>query len=256
MNIEILVVTHKNLSDSLIKGRIPILVGNQKDFIDHPKICYRDDLNDNISEKNKNYSELTAIYWAWKNIDKGIIGIEHYRRRFCHKKEPLETDIIEEKLQDHDMIVTKKVFRPNILKRDYEKHHIIEDLKVTREVILELYPEYTQVFDIVMTRDWYHSLNMFITKKETFNAYCSWLFDILFAVEDRIEVCGRDVYQARVFGFLSERLLDVWITYNKIKIYETEVEFLEMNSYLVSMKKMNQKILSMKSKIFCINGDK
>ncbi len=46
-----------------------------------------DDTGDNISEKNRNYSELTAIYFAWKNQEKldnpDYIGLMHYRRQFC-----------------------------------------------------------------------------------------------------------------------------------------------------------------------------
>ena len=39
-----------------------------------------DDEGENISEKGKAYSELTAIYWAWKNCDADYIGFNHYRR--------------------------------------------------------------------------------------------------------------------------------------------------------------------------------
>ena len=42
---------------------------------------------DNISDKNETYCELTAMYWAWKNIKKiypdiEYIGLNHYRRYF------------------------------------------------------------------------------------------------------------------------------------------------------------------------------
>ena len=54
-----------------------------------------DDTGDNISEKNRNYSELTGIYWAWKNLDKldnpSYIGFMHYRRQFCFDESLLES---------------------------------------------------------------------------------------------------------------------------------------------------------------------
>ena len=41
-----------------------------------------DDEGDNISNKNKTYCELTAQYWAWKNMEADYYGFFHYRRYF------------------------------------------------------------------------------------------------------------------------------------------------------------------------------
>lgn len=43
-------------------------------------MAYRDNEGDNISGKNPDYCELTAQYWAWKNIDCDYYGFFHYRR--------------------------------------------------------------------------------------------------------------------------------------------------------------------------------
>jgi hypothetical protein len=45
-----------------------------------------DDTGDQISERNEFYSELTILYWLWKNFDRTQMkywGIVHYRRYFC-----------------------------------------------------------------------------------------------------------------------------------------------------------------------------
>ncbi len=42
-----------------------------------------DNTGDNISEKNRMYSEWSVIYWIWKNCkDAEYIGLNHYRRYF------------------------------------------------------------------------------------------------------------------------------------------------------------------------------
>ena len=82
MNIKILVVTHKKYWMPKIEMYLPIQVG----LINKNDLGYlKDNTGDNISYKNPNYCELTAMYWAWKNIDVDYIGICHYRRYFTNK---------------------------------------------------------------------------------------------------------------------------------------------------------------------------
>ena len=45
-----------------------------------------DNTGDNISAKNPNYCELTALYWAWKNLEADYVGLVHYRRYFTNKE--------------------------------------------------------------------------------------------------------------------------------------------------------------------------
>ncbi len=65
--------------------------------------------------------------------------------------------------------------------------------------------------------------NMFIMKKKDFDEYCKWLFDILFKLESQIDISNYDNYQSRIFGFLSERLFNVWIKKHNLKIKEIPV---------------------------------
>lgn len=74
---QILGVTHKEYQFPKDALYTPIQVNAQK----NKDLGYlKDNEGDNISFKNNNYCELTAMYWAWKNLSCDIIGINHYRR--------------------------------------------------------------------------------------------------------------------------------------------------------------------------------
>ena len=83
-----------------------------------------------------------------------------------------------------------------------------------------------------MKRKSAHMFNMFIMKKEYVNSYCSFIFDILFELEKRIDISGYNKYQARVFGFISELLLDVWIEQNNLKYKEVSVINIKKTNWL------------------------
>ena len=68
---------------------------------------------------------------------------------------------------------------------------------------------------------------MFVMKRSLFDEYCTWLFDILFELEKRTDMTGYDTYEARLFGFMSERLFNVWLERQNLKKVEIPVVFLE-----------------------------
>ena len=81
--IKIYVATHKKVPMPEKSIYQPIRVGaalNEDDFG-----YVRDDTGDNISNKNKNFCELTATYWILKNDNSDIVGLKHYRRYFFKK---------------------------------------------------------------------------------------------------------------------------------------------------------------------------
>ena len=58
---------------------------------------------------------------------------------------------------------------------------------------------------------------MFITKWEYFDAYSEWLFDILFEVERRVPPID-DPVQSRIYGYMSERLINVFCEYHHLHV--------------------------------------
>lgn len=227
MDIQILVAAHKKFPMPADKKLyLPVLVGATKNY--KKEIEYqRDDEGDNISYKNSNYNELTAIYWAWKNLDADVIGLAHYRRLFSMSRKReldniLNRNDIESLLGKAPIILPKK--RNYYIETNYSHYvhaHHKEPLDETRRVIQKNYPKYLNVFDSVMKQKSAHMFNMFIMKNKEFKQYASWLFDILFEVEKNIDISDYSVQEARVFGYISELLLDVWIETNNKKYIET-----------------------------------
>lgn len=233
VNTKIIVAAHKSAempTDSELY--YPVFVGKAL----HPELDlpYHSD-NDglNISEKNPNYNELTAVYWAWKNIDAEAYGLVHYRRYLSLNKNKnlnsiLTKEQVDDLLEKNDIILPKK--RNYFIESNYSHYihsHQQEPIDVTRLIIAENFPEYLDSFDKVMKKTSAHIFNIFIMKKKPFNEYCEWMFDILNQVESRIDISEYDAYESRVYGFISELLLDTWLNVNS-SYQTTEVNFVYM----------------------------
>ena len=217
-----------------------------------------DDTGDNISFKNKYYSELTGIYWAWKNQYADIIGCCHYRRFFTNKKEPISyqvkrllyylaglhrkrfgliyTDNVElfkktiltkneiyEILSSHDAIFPQqRKFRYSV-KEHYRRYHDLRDINLIEEILVEKYPEYLPAFIAVMTGNRLYANNMFILRKSDYDKLMLWWFELLFEFESRINKADYKGYQERIMGFIAERLLTIWVYHQKLNIKELPV---------------------------------
>lgn len=236
MDIKILVAMHKpawHPSDSVY---YPIHVGaGGKEPIEG---IASDNTGENISPKNASFCELTGLYWAWKNLQCDYIGLCHYRRYFGHfilpnasvekKKQSIFSQRdYESLLKKYDVILpTKWIHTRENVKEHYAKYHREMDLLHVRNVIMQLHPEYGASFDMVMDKHSQHVYNMFVMQKAKFDSYCEWLFSILFKVEQESDITNYDEYQARVYGFLAERLLDVWMLNQNLRTTEAHVVFL------------------------------
>ena len=114
----------------------------------------------------------------------------------------------------------------------YIHAHHKQDLEVTRAIIARKCPEYLPAYDLYMSKTHGHHFNMFVMKKELLQHYCTWLFDILFELERELDMTGYTVNDRRVFGFVSERLLDAWLTTNNISFEELSIVYMEHQNWL------------------------
>ena len=145
--ITIYVATHKKAEFPKEKIYKPIRVGSALNSDDFG--YQRDDIGENISNKNKSFCELTATYWIMKNDKSDIVGLTHYRRYLFkkHKNNKLENVLseqdIREILKEKDIIVPNSTF---IIKhnaeKSWEKTHIKKDYDECRKIIAEKYPDY------------------------------------------------------------------------------------------------------------------
>ena len=234
----IYIAAHKKINVFLQKGYVPLHVGKAIASVDLPYIG--DNIGDNISEKNPNFCELTALYWIWKNQKDETVGLVHYRRFFFKnyisflKKSYFPFSKANEILREYDIILPHKTV---MLKRNvysnYKESHRIEDLEVCGRIILKLYPEYYNAFKEILKTHKYYAFNMFITRRNIFEEYMQWLFSIINEIEMQISVENLDKYNQRVFGFLAERLFNVWIKKNNnLKIKELPVFNTEQNQMI------------------------
>jgi len=172
----------------------------------------RDDSGENISEKNRQYCELTALYWIWKNDKSDYAGLCHYRRHF----ELTEAEIRKLGGANIDVAVTIPILNfPNV-RAVYENDHCIEDWDVMLGILRKLYPDYYETALEVQDGIYYYAYNMIIARKDILNSYCEWLFSVLEGCE---AVCSRktDRYQGRFIGFLAERLMTIYFIHNSSK---------------------------------------
>jgi hypothetical protein len=212
------------------QGYLSVMAGSAlyPDII--PSEYQRDDSGENISEKNREYCELTALYWAWKNLDSDNIGLCHYRRFFAsplNRKSFLKVYEAEQFLEYYDVLLPRErnyVFETNY--SQYVNSHHSADLDATRQIIEEKHPEYLSPFDKRMSASKGHRFNMFIMKKELADGYCEWLFDILSELECRLDISSYSMKDKRVFGYVAERLLDVWIDAHELRTTDLDYIFI------------------------------
>ena len=205
-------------------GRTPIFVGGGQ----NPAGWLTDGTGDHIASRNPFYCELTALYWIWKNDHTSrYVSIEHYRRFFLR---PLPFALADQAyllklLRQGTIVVSRPVKWQVNVRQEYGASHCSDDLQAAEDAIRRLYPDYLPDFQAVMDQHTISICNMTAMPKSMLDAYCTWLFSILFAAEPAIRLDGRCSYQKRAYGFLGERLLNVWVRHNAPKVRRLPICF-------------------------------
>jgi hypothetical protein len=261
--VEVLVAYHKNSKIISAPGYRPIHVGAENSQTILPFL--RDDSSvDNISKWNREFCELSATYWAWKNSNVHIIGINHYRRvfsRFRLSKSKifftsikykiaksfsfkfnetsnfafnvqLSTDLLNEKqiinkLNSKGLIVPEKYYLSRKVKVHFSLDAVYIDLLID-VVTNHSNSLFRKVFLISLDQNYLYPCNVIISKREEFNGYCEIIFPLLFKHK---EIClSKGLNYFRVAGYMGEVLTNAFIQYKKYqgyKLFQFKLAYLE-----------------------------
>lgn len=213
--IKILVACHKPGLVCHDDVYIPIHVGRAVSKIKEEMAgMIGDDTGDNISDKNPKYCELTAQYWAWKNLhDVEYVGFCHYRRYFNFEKGIADVNII---LGRNDAVVLELVLHYPVW-REITQFVSLEDYTIMLKVLKKKYPEYEDTIVNYLNGYVFYPKNMLICRKELFDKYAEWLFDILFECEKLIKPSPY-TRQRRSLAYLGEYLLSIFFMHNKYSL--------------------------------------
>ena len=201
-----------------------------------------DNTGENISSRNQYWSEITGMYWAWKNIEKvDYIGLCSYRRFFNFKKNPIsaikiiplkavekfniiEIPDVEYIFSKYDVIIPKPYTYAYSIKEICDRNYKVEDFELLEITILKLSPEYSKAYLSVMySSNKMIGHNMFVMSWEHFDEFSKWVFTILFEMEKKLDPSNYSISQIRVFGYMHELLLAVYIEKKKLRKYYSQI---------------------------------
>lgn len=237
-DIKIFVTAHKPVS--LFRSNIfqPVQVGSK---INRLPGFFQDDDGDNIARLNPMYCELTTQYWAWKNVDARYYGFCHYRRYFdfsstrheendwgeiidgyineaAQKEYGLDDETMRSVIEGYDVITTEfKDIREfpsgnETIRAHYEAAPLlhVDDLDRVIEILKLRHPDYSEDADAFLSGHMSCFCNMFIMRREIFQAYCEWLFPILEEYVQETDMSRYSREALRTPGHLSERLFNIY----------------------------------------------
>jgi len=205
-----------------------------------------DSVGINIGHLNPYYCETTAQYWVWKNTKSDYVGFYHYRRYLNFvvdeswieqytkdSYEPTFSKIdyltsnnqykrINGMLNICDVIIPKKILLYPTVELQWLKWHEKRVWQKFISVLKEKEPFNANQINFFEYCGYWPICNMFIMKRELFNAYCEELFDVIGAVYEDIG-SPFDAYNNRYPGFLAERFLGFWLFKNKLNAIEVSM---------------------------------
>ena len=210
-----------------------------------------DDTGDNISHLNREFCELTSMYWAWKNYDKlgnpDYIGFMSYRRFLIFnefefdkheqnkvekaykevwtnsienfiEKYGLNLETINKYIKKYDLILPMKselkLVNTNSVREDYAKNIEgvnVEDYDKMVKFICKNYPDYKDYILEQRDSSRRYFYQMFIVRRDLFFDYCNFLFWVLGKLDKVIDTSKYSINGKRTLAYLGEALFDCYM---------------------------------------------
>ncbi len=283
---EIFVPIHVGRDVALEKSKDGVLSDKDKKWLENNLIG--DNTGENISKLNRYFNEMSAIYWAWKNQNQlsypDFIGLMHYRRHFdfsesnhnkktwlpnstCYKFKKIDKKYL--KLLDKQYIETLTDKYDIICSKEYDAKNLDPTIRNCKErfvkaassnaiwyekmeqAITELHPEYIDEMKDLQNSASHYLCNMFVMKKDLFEEYCEFTFDVLFKVFEEFKNIQTDVMETRAIGYLAEYLTSIYISHYKRqypnRVKELNLTYIEDPENTPKIKKVMNFIFSIKT---------
>lgn len=202
----------------------------------------QDDTGDHISQKNRSYCELTAQYWAWKNVEAEYYGFFHYRRYLypdVHARRPYlvarepTVPLLDKMgypdfaplLRQYDLIAPMGENMHIPVREHYANapHHRRGDMELAEQILRERHPDMAWAAERHLSGTVCYFGNIYIMRRQVFFDYCGWLFPLLEEFDRRADVSGYSPQERRVDGYLAERLFGIWLTWARERLRVCEL---------------------------------
>lgn len=214
----------------------------------HPEMdlgFLKDNVGDNISEKNPKYCEWSALYWGWKNLKNvEYKGLAHYRRYFDID---FRKEIIDKMIEGYDIIVTSKNYGIKNNFDFYGSSVSYDNAFIFLDTLMSLYPDCKiAALNYLFNNNKYTVCSMFIAKSEIYDDFCDFAFNILFAMEKKIKDSGYSRIN-RTLAYTGELLLGLYIEYKGLREKIVPMKAIGVSSFQFSLK--SKMLFNIKNKL-------
>lgn len=187
---------------------------------------FLDETGDSISGKNRTLAEMTAAYWIWKNAEPvKYKGLCHYRRHFLLS----EKEVKNLERNGVDVILTTPRYAPEGIRRMFLAETPVKEpvYQTMQRAVAECHPEDVEALAAYLEECLYCPNNMVIARSEIYDAYCGWMFPILFRMMELEEKSGYGHEEDRHIAYAAELLTSCFFmrSRGKYRVAVTDYEF-------------------------------